>query len=159
MKHHNTTKRRRGISGIMQVAMIMGIVVIFAGALFVFANDIFTIHTTSSILVMQKVNVYDVNNEAYVSANVKNLGNQDVKDITLKVLLDIDESTPALDTFDLVLSPSLLGPGMSGSTQSKITYVNGTSFDLQQGIEIAIVLEGTTADGSTISESGVIRVR
>ena len=159
MKPYHVTRKRRGISGIMQVAMIVGIVVIFAGALFVFANDIFTIHTTSNVLAMQKIDIYDVNSEAYVSANVRNLGNQDVDNVMLKVLLDTDESTPVLDSFDLPISPQLLSPGMSGSVQSKITHVNGTSFDLRQGIEVAVVLEGTVADGSTISESGIVRVR
>ena len=103
--------------------------------------------------------IYDVGNEAYVSANIKNIGNEDVSQITLKILLDTDPATPDLDSFDLPLSPSLLSPGMSGSAQSKLVYTNGTSIQLQSGGEIAAVLEATSADGGTISESAIIRVK
>lgn len=159
-QHYNVAKRRRrGISGLMQVAMIVGIVVIFAGALFVFANDIFTVHTTNNTLAMQRVHIYDVGGEAYVSANIKNMGNQDVEQVTLRILMDADPGTAELDSFDLALSPSLLKPGMSGSAQSKLAYANGTAVSLASGTEVAAVLEGMSVDGSTISEPAIIRVR
>ena len=159
MLRYNITKKRRGISGLMQVAMIVGIVVIFAGALFVFASEIFTVQTTTNSIAMQRAHVYDVDGEAYVSVNVKNVGNNSVENTTLKVLIDTDPDTDDLDAFEIKILPLRLEPGMSGSAYSKITYTDGDPVSVQSGQEIATVLETVSSDGSVVSEPVVIRVR
>ncbi len=50
-----TTRKRRRINGLMQVAMIVGIVIIFAGVLFTFAGDIFDVQTVAGSVSLQKI--------------------------------------------------------------------------------------------------------
>jgi len=143
----------------MQVALIVGIVVVFAGVLFTFASEMFTVQTTTNSIALQQVHMYNVNGQTYVSANIKNTGNHDIQNIKLKVLLDTDASTDGLQPFVVSLSPSTLGPGVTGSVNANVLYTNGTAFSLQVGEEAPVVLEAVSPDGSVISEPAAIRIR
>lgn len=159
MVQRNHLKRRRGISGLMQVAMIVGIVVIFASVLFAFANEIFTVQTTSNSIAMQRVHMYNANGETYVAANVKNTGNHEISGVTLSVLVDTDPDTADIEPFERDITPSVLEPGVAGSVHERLTFANGTAFGLTTGQEAAVVIEATSSDGSLVAESAAVRVR
>lgn len=143
----------------MQVAMIMGIVVIFAGVLFAFAGDMLSVQTVNNSVAMQRIYLHNAGGETYVSANVKNVGNQDATGAKLRVLLDTDPAAAGMQAFEAPVLPSPLGPGMTGSVHARIEYANGTAFSLRAGEEAAAVLEATAPDGSILAEPATARVR
>ena len=155
----NIAKKRRGISGLMQVAMIVGIVIIFAGVLFSFASDIFDVQTIAGSVSLQKIFVQQVGSEAFVSVNIKNTGNGDITALETQVMVDTDLATAGVQPFTVSLVPSPLTPGTTGSAYEKIVNADGTATSFTAGQEIAIVVRATTADGSQLIEPATVRVR
>ncbi len=154
-----TTKKRRGISGLMQVAMIVGIVIIFAGVLFTFAGDIFDVQTVAGSVSLQKILVQKVGSETFVSVNVKNTGNSEITSLEALVMVDTDSAQSGVQPFVLFVKPSTLTPGMTGSAYEKILDTDGDSIPFTSGKSVAVVINATTADGSRLTEPTATRVR
>ena len=152
-------KKRRGISGLMQVAMIVGIVIIFAGTLFAFAGDIFDVQTIADSVSLQRVTIHTVGGETFVSASVKNTGNTEITDISVRVMVDINSSTTGIQPFEAELDPSTLNPGMTGSSYAKMVDSNGADITLSTGQEVAVIIEATSTDGSKLTDPVTVRVR
>lgn len=152
-------KRRRGISGLMQVAMIVGIVIIFSGLMFTFASDIFSVQTISDSLSLQKVFVQSVGQETYVSVNAKNTGNTDISSMEALVMVDTDSSATGVQPFKLDIDPSPLRPGITGSAYAKIVDSSNANIVMSTGAEVIVVLNATTADGSAIVNPVTVRVQ
>ena len=156
---NHTCKKRRGISGLMQVAMIVGIVIIFAGVLFAFAGDIFDIQTVADSVSLQKIFVQNVGDETYLSVNAKNTGNSEITSLVVVVLADTDTATNGVQPFVTSITPSPLKPGMTGSVYEKLEKADGSNIGFSTGQEIAVVLNATTTEGSQLSEPVTVRVR
>lgn len=156
---YSAKKRRRGISGLMQVAMIVGIVIIFAGVLFSFASDIFDVQTIADSISLQTVTLQSVNSDTYLSANIKNTGNTDVTGLRVQVLVDTDSTTRGVQPFVADILPSPLRPGMTGSVHEIVIDNSGDSITLATGSEVAIMINATTIDGSYLTEPVTVRVR
>ena len=159
MKPTIYNRRRRGISGLLQVAMIVGIVIIFAGILFVFAGEIFTVQTITDSIAMQKIHMQKVGNETFVSANVKNTGNHEITSVSIQVMIDADPDTAGVQPFTTQVSPAPLEPGITGSAYEKLVDSDGDDIALSTGQEVAIVLRATAVDGSSLTEPVSVRVR
>ncbi len=151
-------RKRRGVSGLMQVAMIVGIVIIFSGVLFTFAGDIFDVQTVADSISLQKVFVQKVGDETFISVNTKNTGNSDITEIDVRVMVDTNPAN-GVQPFTTSISPSPLRPGMTGSAYERLTNSDGTNVDLSTGSEIAVILNATTTDGSMLTEPVTVRVR
>lgn len=158
MKLHVSTKRR-GISGLMQVAMIMGIVVIFAGVLVAFASEIFTTYTMSDSIAIQQLYIHNADGATYLSVNVKNTGNHDLQTVALDIMVDIDSTTAGLQPHTTTITPLPLSPGITGSAYEKLEDSGGADLVLPAGKEVALVLKATSVDGSIISEPTTVRVK
>ena len=152
-------KKRRAISGLMQVAMIVGIVIIFSGILFTFAGDIFDVQTIADSISLQKITVQKVGDETFVSANIKNTGNTEITDLEVMVMTDTDSTTSGIQPFEVAVNPATLTPGMTGSVYEKIVDSSSTDIVLSSGQEIAVVIGATSTDGSQLTEPVTVRVR
>ena len=152
-------KKRRAISGLMQVAMIVGIVIIFSGILFTFAGDIFDVQTVADSISLQKITVQKVGDETFVSANIKNTGNTEITDLEVMVMTDTDSTTSGIQPFEVAVNPATLTPGMTGSVYEKIVDSSNTDIVLSSGQEIAVVIGATSTDGSQLTEPVTVRVR
>ena len=154
-----TGTRRRGISGLMQVAMIVGIVIIFAGVLFSFAGNIFSVQTVTDSISMQKVLVHKVAGTAFLSANVKNTGTVDIIGLQASVWVETDgNSGNGIQPFTASLRPVPLAPGMTASVYTEITESDGSPISLSSGREVAVIVNATTADNSLLTETVSARV-
>ena len=154
-----TTRKRRGISGLMQVAMIVGIVIIFAGILFAFAADIFDVQTVAGSVSLQKVFVQQVGAESFLSVNIKNTGNSDITTIEARLMIDTDPDTAGIQPFVASITPVPLVPGVTGSAYERIVDTSGDAIQLRTGQEIAVAIDATTSDGSELTEPATVRVR
>ena len=143
----------------MQVAMIVGIVIIFAGILFNFAGDIFSVQTVTDSISLQKVFIQNAGDETFISANIKNTGTTNIIDLDVVVLTDTSTSKSGLQPFVTSVSPSPLQPGMTGSVYTKLVDTNGSSIRLPTGQDIAVTINATTIDGSQLSEPVTVRAR
>ena len=152
-------KKRRAISGLMQVAMIVGIVIIFSGILFTFAGDIFDVQTIADSISLQKISVQKVGDETFVSANIKNTGNTEITDLQVMVMTDTDSTTSGIQPFEVAVNPATLTPGMTGSVYERIVDSSSTDIVLSSGQEIAVVIGATSTDGSQLTEPVTVRVR
>ena len=152
-------KKRRAISGLMQVAMIVGIVIIFSGILFTFAGDIFDVQTIADSISLQKISVQKVGDETFVSANIKNTGNTEITDLRVMVMTDTDSTTSGIQPFEVAVNPATLTPGMTGSVYERIVDSSSTGIVLSSGQEIAVVIGATSTDGSQLTEPVTVRVR
>lgn len=151
--------KRRAISGLLQVAMIVGIVIIFAGILFAFAGDIFDAQTTAGSVSLQKILIQGAGADSYLSANVKNTGNSEVTALSVKIMLDTDSDTAGMQPFAQQLSPLPLAPGMTASVHALVVDSAGAAMAVTAGTEVAALIEATTAGGSRISEPVTVRAR
>lgn len=151
--------KRRGVSGLMQVAMIVGIVIIFSGVLFAFVGDIFDVQTITDSIALQKITIQHIGAETFVSVNAKNTGNNDVTSLQLQVMTDTDADASGVQPFTVPITPSPLSPGITGSAYAKLVDSAGDNIVLPVGKKIAVVLNATTADGSTLTEPTTVRVR
>ncbi len=154
-----SSKKRRGISGLMQVAMIIGIVIIFAGILFAFASDIFEIQTTADSISLRKVFVQKVGEEAYLSASIRNVGTSAIDSVSVDVLVDTDTNTTGIQPFVMDVNPSPLEPGVTASGYEKIVDSDGDDIALTYGQDLSIVVRGNTTGGSMLSELSTVRVQ
>ncbi len=152
-------RKRLGISGLMQVAMIAGIVLIFSGTLFTFAGDIFDVQTIAGSVSLQKIFVQQVDDETFVLINIKNTGNSDITELEAQLMQDTDSVTPGIQPFIISPSSSPLKPGMSGSAYEKIVDTDGDAISFVSGKEIAVIVNAITADGIKIIEHVTVRVR
>ena len=143
----------------MQVAMIVGIVIIFAGLLFSFASDIFDIQTTADSISMQRVTIQKAGTESYVAATIKNTGNRVLNELSVNVLLDINANSTGIQPFRLTPSPVPLDPGMSASGYARLVDDASQPIAITHGQEVSVVIDGETADGGTLTESFTVRVQ
>ena len=156
---YNISKKRRGISGLMQVAMIVGIVIIFAGVLFTFAGDLFDVQTATGAISVQKVFLQKVGSDTFVSVNVKNTGNSDIDSLDVEVMVDTDSVSSGVQPFTKSISPLPLVPGMTGSAYAKIVDSADDSIVFSSGQSVSVVINAETADDSSIIEPATVRVR
>ena len=152
-------RKRRAISGLLQVAMIVGIVIIFAGILFAFAGDIFDAQTTAGSVSLQKILIQGAGADSYLSANVKNTGNSEITALSVKIMLDTDSGTAGMQPFTQDLSPLPLAPGMTASVHALVVDSAGDAMAVTAGTEVAALIEAATAGGSRISEPVTVRAR
>jgi len=155
----NINSKRRALSQMMGVIILVGITVAIGGVLaYTFIGQTDTL-TQSDSVTPSNVAITKVGAVSYISANIKNTGNTDVNNMEILVEVDTDSATSGVQPFEAVFSPALIQPGQTGTVKAAVIDNAGVDISMTAGSKILVTINGTTANGGSISYPSAIRVR
>jgi len=148
-----TQPNRQAMSGIIVVALIIGVSVALASSLCIFGADWMETMMSVDSIDIQSIAIKNTNTDSYISATVKNSGNSDITSLSIVVY----DGETKLDSHDF--SPSSIKTGITTSVIGVLTDTDGTKkHPIDSGKTVLVEISATVSNGGKITETRTVRV-
>ncbi len=178
-----TTTKRRALSPILAVMLLLGLTVVGAGTAAVLFSDVSDNALSVSAVEINDARAYNTGDQAYMSLGVKNTGTNAAEDLKVSVLLECNGGSGAGSGYETCSTAKLgkglgpggfksedvgtitdLAPGQSASVSGIIQISNGTGtapapVRMSAGEQYVIQVEGRTSSDEVIVQTATVRVR